>query len=173
MVFAPDLLDAIERAPVRRLETVVWRHTFGSNPPEQANTGGARWNPPGVDALYASLERRVAIAEGDYRLSLEPLRPSVRRSLHQVSLRLESVIDLSTPETLASVGLAEQDIADLPIGRSQEVGGAVEWLQHDGLLVPSARANGLNIVVFPTQMQSSGRFEVITTEIIFEPPPRK
>ncbi len=44
------------------------------------------------------------------------------------------------------------------------VGGAAEWLKHDGILVPSARALGTNLVIFPNQQSATYRFEVKGSE---------
>lgn len=172
-VFPPELLDAIERLPARPLEATVWRHTFGDNDPEQANTGGARWNPRGVDALYASLERDIAIAEGDFRVQLEPLRPRAKRVVHGMRARLASVVDLTDDATLASVGLSRADLADLRMEKTRAVGGAAEWLGRDGMLVPSLRAKGTNLVIFPKQMTPDCLFERESSEVIFQPQPVK
>jgi len=53
----------------------VWRHAFADDPPDKANGRGARWNPPGTDALYASLERDTAIAEAEHQMAMQPARP--------------------------------------------------------------------------------------------------
>jgi RES domain-containing protein len=168
-VFPPDLLDAIERLPTRALDADVWRHTFGDNDPGQANTGGARWNPRGVDALYASLERETAIAEGDYRVQLEPLRPRTKRVVHRVRVRLKNVVDLANETALATVGLTPADLGDLRMEKTRAVGGAAEWLGRDGILVPSLRADGANLVIFPNQMEADGLFEPISAEVIVDP----
>lgn len=168
-VFPPDLLDAIDRLPARPIDANVWRHTFGDNDPEQANTGGARWNPRGVEALYASLDRETAIAEGDFRVQLEPLRPRAKRVVHRMRARLENVVDLTDEAALASVGLTMTDLADLRMEKTRAVGGAAEWLGRDGLLVPSLRSEGKNLVIFPNQMAPDGLFERESSEVIFVP----
>jgi RES domain-containing protein len=84
------LLDAVAALPTTKFESQAWRHMFGDNPPELANTGGARWNPAGVDALYASLDRETAIAEGDFRVQLEPNRPRAKRTVYRLSVRLRN-----------------------------------------------------------------------------------
>ena len=69
----PALLDAIGRLGSERLESItVWRHMFNDNPPELSNIRGARWNPPGVAAIYTSEQRETAIAEanGDIRITV-------------------------------------------------------------------------------------------------------
>ena len=41
----------------------------------------------------------------------------------------------------------------------QAVGGAVAWLGYDGLLVPSARADGSNIVILVDALAAETHFE--------------
>jgi RES domain-containing protein len=164
-----DLLDAIAALPTIEFEGVTWRHMFGDNPPELANTGGARWNPQGVDAIYASLERETAIAEGEYRVELEPIRPRAKRTVYRLSVRLASVVDLTDPEVRRRLGLDYADLADPDMAKTSAVGGAVEWLGHDGMLVPSIRADGTNLVIFPNRMEErNGRLDRVDSELIFE-----
>lgn len=79
MIHRLELLDALEEAPSGPLEITAWRHMFGTHPPDQENTRGARWNPPGVVAIYVSRERHGAIAEGDHVIAVQPPRPRIRR----------------------------------------------------------------------------------------------
>lgn len=55
----------------------VWRHTFADSPPDKRNVRGARWNPPGVEALYTSLDEATALVN----LAIRPANHKVR-SLH-------------------------------------------------------------------------------------------
>lgn len=169
-MFDEQLLESVARLPAGSLETVVWRHTFGDNDPQRANIGGARWNPRGVDAIYASLERQTSIAEGEYRVQLEPLRPRIRRSVHKMEVRLARVLDLTGKPSLDAVGLTRQDLASTDMERTQAVGWAAERLGCDGLLVPSVRGEGgTNLVIFPNRMEPSGLLDTVLTETIFEP----
>ena len=81
---------------------------------------------------------------------------------------LRSVLDLSDPNALAEVGLPLRSLADMDMSRCQLVGGAAEWLSHDGLLVPSARAKGTNLVIFPNRSDPESELEVVTSEVISE-----
>jgi hypothetical protein len=90
------LLDQLESIGGKPWEGIVWRHMFGDTPPSRENASGARWNPRDVPAIYTSLERSVAIAEGDYLISIQPVRPSARRVLYTVKVRLHNVITCAT-----------------------------------------------------------------------------
>jgi RES domain-containing protein len=147
----------------------VFRHMFASYPPDRENTVGARWNPPGVPAIYTSLSREGVLAEADYQISMEPLRPRARRTVYQVRLVLHSVLDLSTVEALRRVGLNLSDVGALDYSKCAAVGGAAEHLGHDGLLVPSARFDAINLVIFPNRQTPDYLFEVDDQEVVFEP----
>jgi RES domain-containing protein len=141
---------------------------FANFPPERENRSGARWNPPEIPAIYTSLEQTTARAEADYYIEMQPLRPQAARLMYHLSVTLSSVLDLSEWELLRKLDVEKATFATTDYSASQEVGGAVEWLGHDGLLVPSARANGINLVIFPNQKKPDYRFEVLKKENITE-----
>ncbi len=139
---------------------------FGDNPPTWANTSGARWNPRDIEAIYSSCERETALAEAEFQISLQPVRPSARRVLYTIRLSLKSVVDLRDPSLLQRFGLTEDLIRSSDYTACQEFGGAVQWLGHDGLLVPSARnTGGVNLVIYLQNLATSV-FEVVDKESI-------
>jgi RES domain-containing protein len=143
---------------------------FASYPPERENTLGARWNPPQVPAIYTSLARETALAEADYQISMEPLRPVVRRTIYCIQVSLQSVLDLSVVGALAKLGVNEPELAAIDHAACQRIGGAIEWLGHDGLLVPSARiTDGVNLAIYPNQQGPSYEFRVLDCEVIYDP----
>ena len=68
---------------------------MGSASPELANLRGARWNPPGTQALYSSLSETTARAEGDHVISLQPIVPHAPRSIYELDVSLASLLDLT------------------------------------------------------------------------------
>jgi hypothetical protein len=84
--FQPDprIADLLVRLPERPLATAVWKHTMPGQRPDQANTKGARWNPPEVPALYFAIDRETAEAEGDYLDSIQPQPIRGSRQVHKV-----------------------------------------------------------------------------------------
>lgn len=158
MIHRPELLDALQNSPAGPLETTAWRHMFGRRSPDQENTGGARWNPPSVAAIYLSRTRSGAIAEGDHAIAVQPLRPRARRILYPIELTLANVIDLTDPDQLASIGLTDNDLAADDHSACREVGAAINWLEHDGLLVPSARSDAHNLVIYPAHRLPEAAF---------------
>ena len=158
MIHRPELLDALELAPTVKIDVIAWRHMFGSRAPDTENTTGARWNPAGVAAIYLSLERYGAIAEGDHAVVVQPRRPRAKRSVYAVKLTLHSVLDLTGPDDLDAVGLTMADIGDDDHSACREVGAAADWLEHDGLLVPSTRSAANTLVVYPAHRAPDARF---------------
>ena len=147
----------------------MYRHMFADYPPDRENTLGARWNPPKVPAIYTSLDRATVIAEAEYQISLEPLRPRARRTVYQVEVALSATLDLSAPGAPSGLGISSHDLAGMDHTVCQVIGGAAEHLDHDGLFVPSARASGINLVIYPNRQTVSYRFEVRSAEVIYEP----
>lgn len=163
---APDLLKVLEALESHPWEGLAWRHMFGENTPARANDLGARWNPPGVPAIYCSLDRMTAVAEGDYSIAVQPLRPTVKRTIYILRIRLETVLDLSEQSVLLDLGIGEPELSNVDHAACQRIGGAAEWLEHDGLLIPSARSSGVNLVIFTRKQGPEADFKIIGTEVL-------
>lgn len=145
----PDqrLVGILRRFDARAWSGEVWRHTFADLPVDRPNTRGARWNPAGVPALYASLDRATALAEAEHMIAMQPLRPRVRRSIHRLHVDLPRVVDLTAPGVLRRLGVDARALASDDFTRCQAVGAAAAALGLDGIVVPSARSAGHNVVI--------------------------
>lgn len=163
---APELLKLLEALESRAWDGLAWRHMFADNPPTRANESGARWNPPGVPAIYCSLDRATALAEGDHLVASQPLRPRVKRTIYNLRVHLEKVLDLSSRSRLVELGIGDAELSNVDHAGCQRLGGAVEWLEHDGLLVPSARSSGANLVIFTRQRGPSADFEIVGSDVV-------
>lgn len=162
MIFNQAVLDALEAVTPEPWQGEVWRVVFGNRNPLFANTTGARWNPPDTAALYTSLEIDTVLAELDHLRSIQT--PPTRRSaylLHRISVRVDRVLDLTNKALLSSMGVLEDDLIGDDPTACREVGGAAAWLGSDGILVPSARAEGFNLVVFVNQMDPDAPLDAI------------
>jgi RES domain-containing protein len=143
---------------------------FAKFSPERENTAGARWNPKEVPAIYASLSRDGVLAEADHQIAQEPLRPKVRRTIYAVRVDLSKVLDITSDEVLNAVGLSVEALSEMDHAECQHVGGAAEYLGHDGLLVPNVRLHGsTNLVIYPNQQDAAYRFRIVDAEVIFDP----
>lgn len=160
------MLDILQSAAVSAWEGTVYRHMFGSLPAALSNTAGARWNAPPIEAIYTSCERETALAEAEYSIACQPLRPKARRVLYTIRVSLQNVIDLTVPDVLPRLGITDDVLTSTDQSTCRLVGGAVHWLGHDGLLVPSARrVGGTNLVIYQ-QDPATGVFEVASEEVI-------
>lgn len=166
MIYPPDMLDVLQSAAVSAWSGTVYRHMFGSYPPTRTNTHGARWNDAGLEAIYTSCEPETALAEAEYYISLQPLRPRARRTLYTIRVSLKNVVDLTDPHLLLLLGITDAILSGPDHAPCRKIGGAVNWLGHDGLLVPSARRRGgTNLVIYQQDLATSD-FEVIDEAVI-------
>ena len=167
MALEKALVDKLQRLKSEAWSGTLYRHILGGRDPLLPNRRGARWNPPGIDAIYSSLERTTALAEGDYLIAAQPVPLRVKRVLHRIRVTLRSVIRLSDAALLRELGIDEVALINADHSACRKVGQAVAWLEHDGLIVPSARAAGLNLIIFVLNQETEP--EAIGSEIIDDP----
>lgn len=166
MIYPPNMLDILQSAPVSAWSGTVYRHMFGLNEPTHANTHGARWNDTGLTAIYTSCERETALAEAEYYISLQPLRPRAKRTLYTIRVSLKNVLDLTAADLLRELGITDAVLVSPDHAPCRTIAGAANWLGHDGLLVPSARRRGgINLVIYQ-QDPSASDFDVTDSEVI-------
>lgn len=167
MIHDPALLDALERFDTEPWQGHVYRHILGSAPPELVNERGARWNPPGTPALYTSLAETTATAEGDHVIAMQPVPPRATRTIYELDISIENLLDLTDAGRLAAIGITEEDFESIPWEPCQRVGGAVAWLGHDGLLIPSVRdSGGSNLVIFTANQPTGAEIVVQDSHVI-------
>jgi RES domain-containing protein len=168
VVYPASLLDALQAIAPAPWAGRAFRHTFADYAPDVENTRGARWNPPGTAAIYTSLTREGVLAEAEHQLSIQPIRPRVKRTIHTLDITLCSVLDLTSMQALARVGIGPGELGGDDMLACQQVGGATSWLDHDGLLIPSARAEAVNLVIFPASRTPDASFSVTASELLNE-----
>jgi RES domain-containing protein len=162
----PALLDAIESLGTEQLDDVtVWRHMFNDNPPELSNTRGARWNPPGLAAIYTSLARDTAIAEEQHAMDSQPLRPRARRYVYELRVSAKRALRINMSD-LQALGLNPDDLESLDFTACQRIAAHASFLEYDALIVPSARADGTNLVIFVNELPADATFERVAVEQI-------
>lgn len=162
----PWLLDAIESLGAEQIAGMtVWRHMFNDNPPELSNTRGARWNPTGLSAVYASQERDTAIAEGQHAIDSQPLRPKARRYVYELRVSASRALHIAEAD-LPALGLHRSDLESPDFTACQRVAAHAAFLEYDALIVPSARANGTNVVIFINELAAASVMERVGVEQI-------
>ncbi|MFV1989737.1 MAG: RES family NAD+ phosphorylase [Acidimicrobiales bacterium] len=157
--FEPELLDALEEAAVDDWQHDVWRQVLEGTPPLRTNNRGGRWNPPDCETLYASLEAEVAAAEIAYLLAQQPIPINRELVTYGLHVHLTRVVDLSQDAALGHLGLSTDDLESDDMVACQRIGDAAAWLGFGGLLVPSVRADGVNLVIFVNNMEPDDGIE--------------
>src|ERR1700676_3024085 len=92
-LIAADILAGL---PARPWEGVVYRLMLADYPPEKENIVGARWNPPGIGAIYTSESAEIAIAEVTHHLEQQPrpVRRDLKKKIYEIKVALAAVVDL-------------------------------------------------------------------------------
>ena len=158
------LLDALDAQEGVAFEGSVWRIVRQGRDPLQGSPAGARWDPALFDVIYTSLARDGALAEIYFHLSRQPVFPSKLVSvLHRISVRTTRTLRLGDLAALEPLGVATARYGDLNYSRTQEIADAAYFLGFDGLVVPSARSSGQNLVLF-TDRFAPGDLAVETSE---------
>ncbi|MEX2124524.1 MAG: RES family NAD+ phosphorylase [Woeseia sp.] len=149
----PDLLSAIDAIPGRAFSGSVRRVTWASRDPLAANHGGGRWSPDGrFEVLYTSLEADGALAEVYYHLSRAPVMSSSHMRLNQLNATLKNVLALTT-EQLRELGVDDPLASRIDSHQGRAVGEAAFMLDFQGLIVPSARWDCNNLVLFTDRIE--------------------
>lgn len=160
--FEPALLDALEAVTHNGVNGVVWRQVLAPSSVTRPNQRGGRWNPPGTEALYCSLEASTAAAEIDNLLAAQPVPITRQRYTYSIEVQLSRVADLRGEFAY------DYDIAEP--AECARVGDAAAWLGLSGLIVPSVRADGTNMVIYVTNLASSDSIGV-RDEFAYPPGP--
>ncbi len=144
----PDLLATLDALEGSRFKGTVWRVSWASRNPLAGNAGGGRWSPEGrFDVLYASLQEDGALAEAYHHLSRAPVFSTSHTKLNEISVSLKNVLSLDSGQ-LTALGM-EDPLASRPRDNlGPAIGEAAFMLDFQGLLVPSARWECRNLVVF-------------------------
>ncbi len=151
------LLDAVEALPGGPFEGCAWRVVRDGRDPTQCSANGGRWDDGTFDVLYTSTGADGAIGEMYFHVSRgQPVIPSlVRYRLYELAISLASCVEIARLDTLAALGLKtsafgrlsyEERAGEYP--RTQEIGEAAHFHGRGGLLVPSARSDHTNLVIF-------------------------
>ncbi len=159
----PALLEALLQFESRRFEGEAWRVTWEARNPLAGSSAGGRWSPAGrFDALYMSLDRNGALAEAYHHLSSAPVMSSSHMLLNKLLVSLDHVLELGIDQ-LAALGM-EDSMASRPRSiLGQSIGEAAFVLDFEGLIVPSARWDCSNLVVFlnPASVDAGGRLTFV------------
>lgn len=151
------LIDALDSRGGLAVDEFVWRIVREGREATDCTSSGGRWDDGTFDVLYTSRTRECSLAEMDFHLRrglpLIPSKPTF--VLYELRVRLHKVLDLSSLASLSALGLDSAAFGRISYAghraeypSTQEIAEVAHFLGFDGLLVPSARVDGLNIIVF-------------------------
>jgi RES domain-containing protein len=148
------LLDALDACPREEFMGSAWRIVRDGRDPILGSPASARWDPGAFDVLYTALAREGALAEIHFHLSRQPVFPSkIRFHLYELLVRTEGLLRLPDMAALERFGIEREKYAELLYARTQEIGDAAQFLGFTGMIVPSARWSGLNLVLFTDRLE--------------------
>jgi RES domain-containing protein len=173
----PALLEALATFSDETFDGKVFRVTGRSADPLAFSQNGGRWAPPSsylsVPILYTGLTRETALAEVASYLALVTPTPSRIMVLHHLQITARRVVRLSTADLerlgISAAAYSERNYArpgQSPPSRSQEIGAALSFLGFDGLIAPSARWPGDNLMVFQDNHRLDSTLEAVEKEEI-------
>lgn len=152
-----SLIDALERHTPIEWSGKVWRACRKGRDPLSCSATRARWDDGNFDVLYTATSQGGCIEEMRFHLGRgQPVIPDIPvYLLHELEVVLRSVLDVSTSDALRELGINLEKFGRLPYlshrqeyVRSQEIAAASHFLDFDGMLVPSARSDTPNLVIF-------------------------
>ena len=146
----PDLLERVEACVQQVFEGTVHRVVWADASPLQGSSvARGRWNSPnsGFEVLNTSMKGDGAAAEFEAFWSLFEQRPDRAALNWTLRVRLERVVALDFAQ-LEQLGVRKAEYAGRNYARTQEISDALNYLGCDGLIVPSARHESKNLVVY-------------------------
>jgi hypothetical protein len=160
------VLDALERLDPEPFDSDVWRIARKGRDPLMGSSANGRWGAPGeLEVLYTSEQRDGALAEVGYRLSLEPVWPSlVQHQIHVLAIKAERTLRLVDMQELAILGVDISRYETFEYTATQAIAAAAHFLEFDGILVPSARFPCSNLVLFTDRVTHAGHMQLVSSE---------
>lgn len=152
-----NLIDAIEAIDPVQYTASVWRVVRKDKDPTQCSRSGGRWDDGTFNVLYTSEKAKGAIAEMRFHLMRgQPVMPSmIIYHLYEIDVSLKRSLKLLDLRALQNIGMDasrfgqlsyQNKAAEYP--QSQDIGEVAHFLEYDGLIVPNARYDCLNVVAF-------------------------
>ena len=161
----PEILDYLDQLQENKpFNGEVWRVTWKGRDPLVGSASGGRWSPQNdFEALYASLEKDGALAEIYHHLSQAPVFSSAEMCISKLFVKLGNVLKLDI-QTLNEMGVKDPLATRIDYGITQQISAAAHLFDYEGLIVPSARYDCLNLVLFMDRIS-------LDAQLDFVPPP--
>lgn len=152
-----ELIDAIEAIEPRSYSGTLWRVVREGRDPTQCSRSGGRWDDGTFDVLYTAEEKQGALSEMKFHLMRgQPVMPSkVRYTLYELHVSCSATLQLLDLEAIAALGVDIAKYGQLSYQekhneypRTQDIGEVAHFLEYHGLVVPNARYDCKNVVLF-------------------------
>ena len=144
-----QLLDALGNLEPEPFEGNVWRAVRDGRRPLEGSRARGRWSPGHFDVVYTSLDPDGARAEVYFHLTRQPVFPSrLRYWLYELNVKTKETLRLANTAALFGLGVEEARYREILYDRTQAISDAAQFMGFDGLIVPSARWDCLNLVLF-------------------------
>lgn len=169
------LIDALEGRERLRFTGTAWRVVSDGRDALAGYRAGGRWDDGTFDVLYTSLHRDGAMAETVFHMRRgQPVIPSKpAKRLHSIGMELDHVLALDSLDELKGLGADTSQFGQLAYAQRdieypslQEIAEVAHFLAFEAMLVPNARWNCKNLVVFtercrPSSMELLGSGEIV------------
>jgi RES domain-containing protein len=151
------VLDALENFDPEVFEGAVWRVARKGRDPLRGAVANGRWNAIGeFEVLYTSVRPAGALAEVGYRLSLEPVWPSkIEHQLHELDVKVDRALRFENLNQLEKLGVDIARFESFEYATTQAIAAAAHFLEFDALIVPSARFDAANVVLFLDRIRTA------------------
>ena len=146
----PDLLEEVEGYVQEPYSGTVYRVVWADRRPVLGSHGKRnRWNSPEgqFEILNTTLVPEGANAEFEAFWSLFEQRPDRKALNWTLSVQLKRVVELNFDD-LEKLGVRQTDYQGRDYSRTQEIADALNYLGCDGIIVPSARYDCKNLIIF-------------------------
>jgi hypothetical protein len=148
------LLDALDNLTRSVLRQRVWRTGRNGRDALEGSKSRGRWGHDGMETLYTSHLKDGSVAEIYSLLSAQPVFPSKLQWLtYEIQVELDNVAALPTLPELARLGVDVSRYQQREYERTQDIADAALFLGFNGLVIPSARWDCTNLVVFTERIE--------------------
>lgn len=170
MIHDPELIDHIQRLPTVTFDDPVFRATGMNADPTAFSSTGGRWAAPeieegGFSILYTSLEAKGAIAEVASYLALLTPVPRKPLKLHTLDVSVEKALKVAVTD-FEALGINTDTYERRNYEGTQRVGAAINFLELDGLIAPSARWECDNLMIFANRHSIDAKLAISDSEPI-------
>ena len=147
----------------------VFRCTFPKGDPLRFSIHGGRWAIPasdthnGIPVLYTSLEKEGAISELAAWWTQQTPVPQIKMLVSEIKITASKVISLNKDD-LAKLGVNMNNYSERNYNVTSKIGEAVNFMEYDAMITPSARWPCNNLTVFDRNHCMDETLEIIYSE---------